>query len=344
MKFGRVNTSAAEGGILAHSVKLPTGKLGKGIVLSSLDVQNLQTAGINDVVIARLEADDISEDEAARRIASAIAGENAVAGPTLNGRCNMHAAIGGLLLFNSGDLVTLNLVDEALTIATLPAWSVVKPGQLVATIKIIPYGVRAQTVEQLVSTALQTRCHLEVRGFRKLRIGLLQTQVEGFEARILDKTRKVTARRLGLLGNEIAMETRCAHREAAIAGGIGDLLAADCKLILITGASASADRRDVVPQGIEQAGGRIIHMGMPVEPGNLLLLAEIRQQIPVICLPGCARSPALNGFDWVLERLLAGISVKSTDIMTMGAGGLIKGAPSRIGRTAGMAGNPGVEE
>jgi len=344
MKFGRVNTAEAEGGILSHSIKLPGGKLGKGILLSSLDVRDLQAAGINEVVIARLEAGDISEDEAARRIAAAIAGENAVAEPAVNGRCNIHAARGGLLVFDSGVLNSLNLVDESLTIATLPAWSVVRPDQLIATIKIIPYGVRGQTVARLEDTARQTGCRLDVHAFRKLRIGLLQTQVEDFETRILDKTRKVTDRRLGLLGNAIAMETRCAHHESSIAKGIDELLAADCKLILIAGASASADRRDVVPQAIEQAGGHIIHMGMPVEPGNLLLLAEIREQIPVICLPGCARSPALNGFDWVLERLLAGRSVKSTDIMAMGAGGLMKGAPSRIGRTAGMAGNPGVEE
>ena len=344
MKFGRVNTAEAEGGILSHSIKLPGGRLGKGILLSGIDIRNLQAAGINEVVIARLEAGDISEDEAAGRIAAAVTGENVVAEPVMNGRCNLHAAIGGLLVFDSGDLARLNLVDESLTTATLPAWSVVKPEQLIATIKIIPYGVPGQTVARLADVAQETGCRLAVRPFRKLRIGLLQTQIEGFETRILDKTRKVTDRRLALLGNEIALESRCAHHEAAITKGINELLAADCKLILIASASASADRRDVVPQAIEQAEGKLIHMGMPVEPGNLLLLAEIRQQIPVICLPGCARSPALNGFDWVLERLLAGIRVKAVDIMAMGAGGLIKGAPSRIAGPAAKAGGPGREE
>ena len=344
MKFGRVNTLAAEGGILSHSIKLPGGKLGKGIRLSGIEIRNLQSAGINEVVIARLEAGDVGEDEAANRIACAIAGDNVIADPAVNGRCNIHAAIGGLLVFDSGDLIRLNLVDEALTIATLPAWSVVQPDDLLATIKIIPYGVPGQSVTRLVGTAQETGCRLNVHAFRKLRIGLLQTQVSGLAERILDKTRKVTDRRLGLLGNEIAVETRCAHHESAIANGIGELLAADCKLILIAGASASADRRDVVPQAIEQAGGHIIHMGMPVEPGNLLLLAEIRQQFPVICLPGCARSPALNGFDWVLERLLAGLQVQAADIMAMGAGGLIKGAPPRIAGPAAKVGDPDGED
>ena len=94
------------------------------------------------------------------------------------------------------------------------------------------------------------------------------------------------------------------------------------ELVLISGASAIVDRRDIVPAGIERAGGELLHFGMPVDPGNLLLLARMGE-VPVLGLPGCARSPKTTGFDWVLQRLIADVPVRREDIMRMGAGGLL---------------------
>ena len=84
----------------------------------------------------------------------------------------------------------------------------------------------------------------------------------------------------------------------------------------------------MVPSGIEQAGGKVIHFGMPVDPGNLLLTAELDGK-PVLGLPGCAKSPKYNGFDMVLERLAAGLPVGRAEIVKMGAGGLLAEIPTR---------------
>ena len=65
------------------------------------------------------------------------------------------------------------------------------------------------------------------------------------------------------------------------------------------------------------------HLGMPVDPGNLLMLADVERRPHVLGAPGCARSPKENGFDWVLERLLAGLDVGPDDITAMGVGGLL---------------------
>jgi molybdenum cofactor cytidylyltransferase len=67
---------------------------------------------------------------------------------------------------------------------------------------------------------------------------------------------------------------------------------------------------------------------MPVDPGNLLLMGRL-DGVPVLGLPGCARSPKINGFDWVLQRLLAGLPVGPKEIMRMGVGGLLADIPSR---------------
>src|SRR6202043_2447208 len=109
---------------------------------------------------------------------------------------------------------------------------------------------------------------------------------------------------------------------------IRDALGHGIDILLIHGASAILDRRDVIPAAVIAAGGRVDHFGMPVDPGNLLLLGHVGT-IPVLGLPGCARSPKVNGFDWVLERLVAGVPVGPREIMSMGAGGLLAEIPSR---------------
>jgi molybdenum cofactor cytidylyltransferase len=125
--------------------------------------------------------------------------------------------------------------------------------------------------------------------------------------------------RLVALGSTLVGETRCAHEPGAIARAI---MAADADLILLVGASAIVDRRDVIPAAIESIGGTVEHYGMPVDPGNLLLLAR-RGTTPIVGMPGCARSPALNGIDLVLRRIAAGLPLDRAVIARMGVGGLL---------------------
>jgi molybdenum cofactor cytidylyltransferase len=107
-----------------------------------------------------------------------------------------------------------------------------------------------------------------------------------------------------------------------LAKAIDEVLNDGAELVIVFGASAIADRRDVIPAALVAAGGTIEHFGMPVDPGNLLLIGRVRGQA-VLGAPGCARSPKENGFDWVLMRLLAGLPVSRADITGMGVGGLL---------------------
>ncbi len=119
-----------------------------------------------------------------------------------------------------------------------------------------------------------------------------------------------------------------AHEEAALAPEITRALADGAEMVLVAGASAILDRRDVIPAAILACGGTIDHFGMPVDPGNLLLTGWIGA-VPVLGLPGCARSPRVNGFDWVLRRLVAGLPVDARALARMGVGGLLAEIPSR---------------
>ena len=327
MKFGRLPVASAEGGTLAHSVRYNGNTLKKGTVLSAQQVRLLTEAGCESVVVARLEASDLDENETAQRIAARVSGDNVNSRSPSAGRSNILAETSGLLVYESAELDRFNLVSETVTIAALPPYTVVEAGQAVATIKIIPYGVDEQIVRRIEQMHPQLPPLLRVTVFNKLDIGFIQTFYPGMKQSILDKTRNILDARLQRLGgSNVTMEERCEHHENAITEAFNKVLGAGCRMILIAGASATADRRDVIPLAIEAAGGGITHLGMPVEPGNLLVLGEFSADCPVIVMPGCARSPAVNGFDWVLERLLAGLSVTREDIMLMGAGGYIKGS------------------
>ena len=328
MQFGRIPVRSAAGAILAHSVRYNGKTLKKGTVLSTEHIRLLARAGCESVVAARLEAQDLDENETAQRIAACVSGENIYSNRSSAGRSNIFSETSGLLVYDCAELDRINLVNEAITIAALPPYTVVEAGQAVATIKIIPYGVE----EQIVKRIEQMHPHLpplfRVTVFRRFDIGFIQTFYPGMKQSILDKTRNILDDRLQRLGqSKVIMEERCEHHEDAIKDAFNKFLGADCRMILIAGASATADRRDVIPLAIEAAGGGITHLGMPVEPGNLLVLGEFSGGRPVVVMPGCARSPAVNGFDWVLERLLADIPVTREDIMLMGAGGYIKGSP-----------------
>jgi molybdenum cofactor cytidylyltransferase len=325
MKFGAIPLDQAEGAILAHSVKLDRLALKKGRRLSGHDVTALRAAGAETVVAAKLEAGDVEEDEAARLIADAVAGANLRVAKPFTGRVNLHAEQAGVVVVDRARIDHLNLVDESITVGTLAAFASVDAGQMVATIKIIPFAAPRPALKRCLAIARQAHPLVRIAPYRPLDVALIQTRLPGTKESVLDKTVAVTAERIAATGGRLISEARCGHQVAPLAGRIR---ASGGDLLLIAGASAITDRRDVLPAAIEAAGGVVEHFGMPVDPGNLLLLAHIGDRL-VLGLPGCARSPKLNGFDWVLERLAAGISITREDIMGMGVGGLLTEIPTR---------------
>ena len=337
MDFGRIPAAEAEGAILAHSLKLAGRSLKKGRVLGSDDVTALLAAGIEQVVAARLGEDDVHEDEAAARIARAVAGEGLRVGAPFTGRCNLFAESGGLLVLDAPRIDVANLADEALTVATLPAWSVVAPRQMVATVKIIPFAAPAAALAEVERGLREGNgAAMRVAPLAARDVALVQTRLPATRESVLDRTRRVMEQRLAALGSRLSAERRCGHDETAVAEAVSALLGEGAQMVLVAGASAIVDRRDVVPAGIERAGGEVRHFGMPVDPGNLLLLAAVGET-PVLGLPGCARSPKFNGLDQVLQRLLAGLPVTPRDVMAMGVGGLLK---EFAGRPVPRAGSP----
>ena len=328
MKFGSIPLEEAKGAILAHSQRFDDKMLRKGSVLDDAAILRLQQAGRTEVIAARLEPGDVPEDLAADRMATPLVSPLLARSRAATGRVNLVAEVPGLLRVDAARIDRLNSVDEALTIGTLPDYTVVAPKDLVATIKIIPCAVPGTVLAVAEAVARQGGPVLTLHPFRHLKVGLVASELPGLKESTTEKTIAVTQARIGQLTGSLLPPVRCDHTEAAIAAALRKLIADGADLLLVVGASAVVDRRDVGPAGIVAAGGEILHFGMPVDPGNLICLGRIGER-PALVLPGCARSPVLNGIDFVLSRLFAGLELTSRDIMRMGVGGLLKEMDTR---------------
>jgi molybdenum cofactor cytidylyltransferase len=320
MKFGAMQPSDAVGGVTVHSIRQNGLVLKKGTLIGAAEVEALAKAGVKEVVVAKLEPGDISEDEAAASIAGAIGGDGVTVERAFTGRSNLFAAQAGVLVADRAAVDHINRVDEAITLATLPNFKPVVEGEMIATVKIVPFGMPAGLRDQAVGAV--KRNALRVAPYRIKRVGIVSTLLPGLASKVVEKTLAVTAQRLAPAGAKIVAEKRIAHDEKALTAAIAELFKGGAELVIVFGASAIADRRDVIPAAIERAGGKVEHFGMPVDPGNLMLIGQVNGA-PVLGAPGCARSPKENGFDWILMRLLAGLPVTRDDITGLGVGGLL---------------------
>ncbi len=327
MKFGPLPPEEALGTVLAHSFRLPSGRrLTKGTVLDAEHVSSLVAEGVGEVVVCRLEADDIGEDRAAGDVAAALAGEGISARPASTGRANLVAAIAGRLHVDSDSVHAANQVHEAITVSTLAPGASVEAGTLVATVKIIPFGVPGHALDECLNAVGEPPIWVEA--YRPQRCALIQTTVPGTSERLLKRSAEVLEQRVWARGSTLKRTVQCAHAKDAIGQALLDVLDSEVDVVLVLGATATVDRRDVIPAAIESIGGVVLHFGLPVDPGNLTLLARHAEK-PVLGVPGCARAPRRNGFDVVLDQVLAGRMPSPPDLARLGVGGLWKEGAGR---------------
>jgi len=320
MKFGAVAPDEAIGATAVHTIRQDGLVLKKGTLIGAAEAAALKAAGIADVVVARLEPGDVAEDVAAAEIAKAVAGAGVHVDRAFTGRANLFAQSAGVLVVDKDAVDRLNRVDEAITLATLPAYKPVVAGEMIATVKIIPFAVAGAARDAVLAGVGGPL--IRIAPYRIRKVGVVSTTLPGLAPKVIEKTLKITAERLAPAGAAIVAERRVPHERAALAKALDEVLKAGAELVIVFGASAIADRRDVIPAALQEIGGRIEHFGMPVDPGNLLMIGSAGTR-PVIGAPGCARSPKENGFDWVLMRLLAGLAVPREDITGLGVGGLL---------------------
>lgn len=328
MRFGPASLEEARGAIMAHSQRVGEKMIRKGSLLDDAAIATLREAGRTEVICAILEPGDVPEDIAADRLATPLVAPLIARSRAATGRVNLSAEVPGLLRVDAAKIDRVNSIDEAVTVGTLADYAVVAPKDLVATIKIVPFSVPGNVLSVAEALVRQGSPPLALLPFQHLKVGLVVTELPGLKESTTDKTIEITEARITQLTGSLLTPKRCPHTEEAVASALEGLLHEGADMLLVVGASAVVDRRDVGPAGIVRAGGEILHFGMPVDPGNLICLGRIGDK-PALVLPGCARSPKLNGIDFVLTRLFAGMKVTGSDLMKMGVGGLLKEFESR---------------
>jgi molybdenum cofactor cytidylyltransferase len=332
MKFGPVALSQAAGKILGHNIAGADGKriLRKGRPLTEADLLAIAGLGRATVYVAELEPGDVGENDAARRVAQAVAGPGLRLPGAASGRANALAEALGLLRV---DVDRLNLLNqyEGLTLATLAANSPVRPNQIVATVKIIPFALPESTVRAAETLAAEGGPVLRVDPLPARSVSLIFSGSPALRDRLIAEFAPLLERLEGLGANVASLDfvpLEDELGEAALARALEARRAAGTELIVLAGETAIMDRHDLVPRAIERAGGRVEALGVPVDPGNLLMIAYLGE-VPIVGAPGCARSRRDNIVDWVLPRLLAGDRLSRADLTSLGHGGLLEDAPER---------------
>ena len=332
MKFEPVPLSEAKGKILGHNIAASNGQrmLRKGKPLTDADLENLRALGRTSVYVARMEEDDVDENNAARRVAEAVCGPGLHMPGVSAGRANLISDEAGLLRV---DVERLALINECngITLATLMTHSPVHARQIVATVKIIPYAVPESTVSAVEAIATGSRQIVRVDALPSQSVGMILSGSNSMHQRLVSDFSPLRDR-IEKLGSSVTRTDFVAlddeSDEAALANMLKGQHASGVRLILLAGETAIMDSHDIVPRAVERAGGTVESVGAPVDPGNLLMLAYL-DDVPVVGAPGCARSKKINIVDWILPRLLAGDRLTRRDIVALGHGGLLENVAER---------------
>ena len=327
MQLAEFATTDCTGLVLAHRQNFVGSSLAKGTVLTDQHVAALIAAGVEKLVCARPDHSDIHEDDAAARLAALLSPKNFDFSMAATGRVNIKVPQQGLIRYDREVIRKINEIDERITFALVQHNQLLVAGQMAATLKIIPFFVpetSLQKIEDLVANSPAFSFH----PLRQARVALIQTRIDGQADRLFAATKNVTVARLQVLGCDLVASHICRHNRQEVAELIISCTQTGAEIILVCGGSAIIDRQDELPQAVVMAGGAITQLGLAVDPGNLLMFAKIGK-LPVIGMPGCARSPKLNGLDWVLQLILADIEMTRAEFADMAAGGLLMEIASR---------------
>jgi molybdenum cofactor synthesis domain-containing protein len=298
----------------------------KGHQVTEADIPALLSIGKEHIYVMELQPGYLHEDEAALRMARAIAGTDKCSDLRLTepheGKVNVRSEIHGLVKIDKAFVDSVNAIDEVV-MSTIRSNTVVQGGASLVGTRVIPLIVdeaKVAEVERLAAARREEGFTLvEVKPFRKLRVGVITTGSEVFKGRIQDKFGPVVKEKVAQLGSEVVDQRFVSDDSEAIVGEIHALQALGVDLVLVTG-GMSVDPDDRTPGAIKAAGARVVSYGTPMLPGSMLMIAYLGD-LPIMGLPGCVMHDPYTSFDVLLPRICAGEEIVRSDITEMGYGG-----------------------
>ncbi|WP_417261369.1 molybdopterin biosynthesis protein [Celeribacter sp.] len=318
MMFDTRPVRLAKGALLARDITLASGaQIARGRQIGPEDIAALTMAGIAEVPVVEVEPHDVPADEAVARLAKALVpnlGDASVRreeGPF--GCLDLIASAPGVVGLDTQGITRMNRVDEGIAVITMRQFQRARAGEVIAKLRITPLAVKRSALSRVLSEGEDM---IRLRPVLAETVTLIQT-VEGGDAG--QGAEAAIRARLAPLGLKMAESLVVAHREEALAEA---LLSVTGDVVLILPARPTVDRHDVAPEAVRRAGGVITRFGIPVDPGASMFAGGLGS-VPILGLPDCARLTALNGTDWVFERLVCGVSISDDDLANLGVGGLL---------------------
>ena len=319
---GRRAPSRLAGAILTRDLIVGGKRWIKGRRLSAEDLVAIGTADPAPAVsVIVAEPGELHEDDAAIRLAKAVAGPGLTVRGPAQSRVDLLAEAHGVANVRVAELERLNRIDP-LEVFTVFDGQVVERGDLVASVKVAPHLVEAATVESGARLAdFGNRPLVWVAPFIPSRVGVIvkesvrATARERFEA-------SVRAKIEGLGSTIVAIDYVEDDADAVETAMAAFVRRPDPVELILTAGAGSTDPLDPCFVAIAALGGRVVRRGVPAHPGSMLWLARIGRTA-ILGLPTCGAYSKATAADLLLPRLLSGEPASERTVAKLGHGGIL---------------------
>ena len=320
----KVPVEKAVGMILCHDItRITPGEFKgrafkKGHIIQKEDVEKLLELGKEQIYIWEPKAGEIHEDEAAFRIARAVAGDNIGYDVPKEGKSTLKSKERGLLKINSELLYKINSIED-ISVASLPQNFIVERGRKLAGVRIIPLTTEEENLIQIEELCQGGEVVFEIKKYKELKAAIITTGNEIYKKRIQDKFEPVIRKKLEYFKAQYIGQTFCPDNIEEIKKEILHYKQQEADLIILTG-GMSVDPDDLTPGAIRESGAKEVTYGAPVQPGNMFMMAYLGNTV-LLGVPACAMYYRTTILDVVLPRIFVGEIITKEDFIKMGEGG-----------------------
>ncbi len=290
----------------------------KGHIIRVEDLDELRKIGKEHIYVWEPKLGEIHENEASLRISKAVAGKNIELSEPVEGKITLKSTIRGLFKVKRRLLYKINSIKN-ITIASLPDNFEVEANQGIAGIRIVPLTIQEKSIERIEQLCQKEGSVFSVNKYHNLRVDIITTGNEVYKGLVEDKFGPLLRKKFSYFGAKVEEQIFCADEKQKIVDAIKDFIDQGIELIALSG-GMSVDPDDLTPGAIKESGAKIVTYGVPVQPGNMFLLAYLGKTT-LIGIPGASLFYKNTILDIVLPRIFAGETFKKQDFIKMGEGG-----------------------
>lgn len=291
----------------------------RGHIVEESDIEDLKNIGKDHIYVGELEADQVHEEDAIAEIADMLFGANIEASDVSEGKINLTSKVKGLFVIDRALLRKINEIGDY-TITCKKSYSKVEEGDRLAGARIVPLWTERGQVEK-AKEILEAGPIFEVKEFRKLKVGCIITGDEVYYGRIKDAFRPVLEKKLAEFGAEVLGYEFLPDDEDRLVATFEKFKEQGAELVIFTG-GMSVDPDDITPRAIRETHAEVIVQGIPMQPGNMLMVARLGETY-LMGVPGASIHSKITSFDFFLPRVFAGIDLTRDDFLEMAEGGLL---------------------